>query len=100
MREKLIMRHDMYVCVNGQVNGSDLRNATHDQAVDVIRHATSPVHFLVQSLSTPPGVCISRYLYMYVCVCAGITICVIFGCNGNQICRVKYAFRCLLKEVI
>jgi len=39
-----------------QVNGCDLRNATHDQAVVVIRNATNPIRFLVQSLSTPPGV--------------------------------------------
>ena len=55
-----------------QVNGSDLRNATHDQAVDVIRNATNPVHFLVQSLATPPGVCLS------LCICAShcVTVCI------------------------
>jgi len=47
------------------VNGCDLRNATHDQAVDVIRNATSPVRFLVQSLATAPGVCISLCLTVW-----------------------------------
>lgn len=38
-----------------QVNGADLREATHDQAVEVIRNASDPVHFSVQSLhSFPP----------------------------------------------
>ena len=50
------------------MNGSDLRNATHDQAVDVIRNATSPVCFLVQSLAAPPGVRISDYIYIDVIV--------------------------------
>jgi len=48
-----------------QVNGSDLRSATHDQAVDVIRSATNPIRFLVQSLATPPGVCILRMPIVY-----------------------------------
>ncbi|XP_077869202.1 multiple PDZ domain protein-like [Saccoglossus kowalevskii] len=34
-----------------EVNGNDLRTATHDHAVEIIRHATSPVQFLVQSLA-------------------------------------------------
>ena len=34
----------------------DLRDATHDKAVEVIRKATSPVHFLVQSLLEPDWV--------------------------------------------
>jgi len=46
------------ITVAVQVNGTDLRNATHDQAVDVIRNATGSVHFLVQSLATLSGVCI------------------------------------------
>ena len=50
------MRQVITVAV--QVNGTDLRNATHDQAVDVIRNATGSVHFLVQSLATLSGVCI------------------------------------------
>ena len=33
-----------------QVDGVDLRTATHDKAVEVIRKSTSPVTFLVQSL--------------------------------------------------
>ncbi|XP_070564544.1 multiple PDZ domain protein-like [Ptychodera flava] len=38
-----------------EVNGHDLRTATHDQAVEVIRNATSPVTFLIQSLA--PSAC-------------------------------------------
>ncbi|KAK6188757.1 hypothetical protein SNE40_004870 [Patella caerulea] len=34
-----------------EVNGEDVRNSTHDEAVEVIRHAKSPVTFVVQSLS-------------------------------------------------
>ncbi|XP_064604764.1 multiple PDZ domain protein-like isoform X2 [Liolophura sinensis] len=33
-----------------EVDGVDLRNATHDQAVEVIRRATNPVKFVVQNL--------------------------------------------------
>jgi hypothetical protein len=33
-----------------QVNSHDVREATHDKAVEIIRHADSPVRFLVQSL--------------------------------------------------
>ena len=36
-----------------QVDGVDLREATHDKAVEVIRAATSPVNFVVQSLLDP-----------------------------------------------
>ncbi|XP_056019682.1 multiple PDZ domain protein-like isoform X12 [Ostrea edulis] len=36
-----------------EVDGKDLRNAAHDQAVDIIRHAKSPVRFVVQSLCDP-----------------------------------------------
>ncbi|XP_053394217.1 multiple PDZ domain protein-like isoform X10 [Mercenaria mercenaria] len=36
-----------------QVDGKDLRNATHDQAVDTIRHASNPVRFVIQSLTDP-----------------------------------------------
>ncbi|XP_078318992.1 multiple PDZ domain protein-like isoform X3 [Crassostrea virginica] len=36
-----------------EVDGKDLRNAAHDQAVDIIRHAKSPVKFVVQSLCDP-----------------------------------------------
>ncbi|XP_052777206.1 multiple PDZ domain protein-like isoform X3 [Mya arenaria] len=35
------------------VDGKDLRNATHDQAVETIRHASNPVKFVVQSLTDP-----------------------------------------------
>ncbi|XP_025110172.1 multiple PDZ domain protein-like [Pomacea canaliculata] len=40
-----------------EVNGVDVRNATHDEAVEVIRNAASPVKFMVQSLvdSSCPG---------------------------------------------
>ncbi|XP_012939309.1 multiple PDZ domain protein [Aplysia californica] len=34
-----------------EVNGSDVRNATHDEAVEVIRNSSSPITFVVQSLS-------------------------------------------------
>lgn len=41
-----------------EVDGVDLRNATHDEAVEVIKKAHSPVKFVVQSLipivSVPP----------------------------------------------
>ncbi|KAL8570734.1 hypothetical protein ACOMHN_039168 [Nucella lapillus] len=33
-----------------EVNGVDVRNATHDEAVEVIRNSSSPVCFMVQSL--------------------------------------------------
>ncbi|CAF1198688.1 unnamed protein product [Adineta steineri] len=36
-----------------EVNGNDLRDASHDRAVDIIRAAQSPVHFTVQSLLDP-----------------------------------------------
>ena len=42
-----------------QVDGKDLRNATHDQAVEIIRHASNPVRFVVQSLGDPA--CVSYY---------------------------------------
>ena len=44
-----------------QVDGKDLRNATHDQAVEIIRHASNPVRFVVQSLGDPA--CVSYYSY-------------------------------------
>ncbi|XP_071117082.1 multiple PDZ domain protein-like isoform X2 [Haliotis cracherodii] len=34
-----------------EVNGVDVRDATHDEAVEIIRNATTPVTFVVQSLS-------------------------------------------------
>ncbi|XP_057696746.1 inaD-like protein [Corythoichthys intestinalis] len=37
-----------------QVSGVDLRAATHEEAVDAIKSAESPVVFVVQSLSTNP----------------------------------------------
>lgn len=36
-----------------EVNGHNLRDATHDQAVDIIRAADSPIYFIVQSLLDP-----------------------------------------------
>lgn len=36
-----------------EVNGYDLREASHDRAVEIIRAAQSPVHFTVQSLLDP-----------------------------------------------
>ena len=41
------------------MDGKDLRNATHDQAVEIIRHASNPVRFVVQSLGDPA--CVSYY---------------------------------------
>jgi multiple PDZ domain protein len=41
-----------------EVNGYDLRDASHDRAVEIIRAAQSPVHFILQSLldpSNPPS---------------------------------------------
>ena len=35
-----------------QVDGHDLRQATHDEAVEVIRHAKNPVRFVVKSTET------------------------------------------------
>lgn len=35
-----------------QVDGVDLRDATHEEAVDVIRNANSPVKFVVRGLTT------------------------------------------------
>ena len=34
------------------VNGVDLRQATHEAAVEVIRHAVNPVVFVVQSIQS------------------------------------------------
>ena len=36
-----------------EVNGNDLRDASHDRAVEIIRAAQSPVNFIVQSLLDP-----------------------------------------------
>ncbi|CAF1185501.1 unnamed protein product, partial [Adineta ricciae] len=36
-----------------EVNGYNLRDATHDHAVDIIRSAKSPIYFIVQSLLDP-----------------------------------------------
>ena len=36
-----------------EVNGYNLRDATHDHAVEIIRSAQSPVYFIVQSLLDP-----------------------------------------------
>lgn len=36
-----------------EVNGYNLRDATHDHAVEIIRSAKSPIYFLVQSLFDP-----------------------------------------------
>lgn len=38
------------MCIVDQVDGVDLREATHDKAVEVIKNSRSPVTFLVQSL--------------------------------------------------
>ena len=34
-----------------QLNGQDLRNSPHDVAVGAIRHATSPMEFVVERLT-------------------------------------------------
>ena len=44
------------------MDGKDLRNATHDQAVEIIRHASNPVRFVVQSLGDPA--CVSCFPLM------------------------------------
>ncbi len=36
-----------------EVNGYNLRDATHDHAVEIIRSAQSPIYFIVQSLLDP-----------------------------------------------
>lgn len=61
-----------------KVDGKDLRNAAHDQAVDIIRHAKSPVKFVVQSLCDPA--CVSSYGFLHV---------VIFHYDKNGICTHK-----------
>uniref|UniRef100_W5LF57 PATJ crumbs cell polarity complex component n=1 Tax=Astyanax mexicanus TaxID=7994 RepID=W5LF57_ASTMX len=43
-----------------QVSGVDLQNANHEEAVQAIKTATSPVVFTVQSLSSTPRVRITR----------------------------------------
>lgn len=45
----------MFLCVF-QVDGVDLRDASHEQAVDAIRKAGNPVVFLVQSIISRPRV--------------------------------------------
>lgn len=49
-----------------EVGGVDLLDATHDEAVEVIKHARSPVKFRVQSLI--PYVSIHNRNYVFVCV--------------------------------
>ena len=44
-----------------KVDGIDLRNASHDQAVDAIRTAGTPVMFVVQSLCD--AACVSTSFY-------------------------------------
>lgn len=44
-----------------QVGGVDLQNASHEEAVEAIRAAPSPVVFIVQSLSTTPRVINQSY---------------------------------------
>lgn len=39
-----------------QVSGTDLQNATHEEAVEAIKNAGNPIVFVVQSLSTLPRV--------------------------------------------
>lgn len=43
-----------------EVSGIDLRQATHDKAVQAIRNATNPVTFVIQSLI--PWVSIYNYM--------------------------------------
>lgn len=46
-----------------EVGGTDLRNASHDKAVEVIKNAISPVKFVVQSLLPPVSffICLSLF---------------------------------------
>lgn len=53
----------MHMFFNVEVDGKDLRNAAHDQAVDIIRHAKSPVKFVVQSLCDPA--CVSALVLWF-----------------------------------
>lgn len=46
--------------VSLQVDGINLREATHEEAVEVIRKAKSPVCFLVQSLVDPSQVNLAK----------------------------------------
>ena len=50
-------------CCWWQVNGVDVRNATHDEAVEVIRNASSPVRFMVQSLVDSS--CVSSLFFLF-----------------------------------
>ena len=47
-----------------KVNNYDLTNATHDKAVEVIRNATSPIIFVIQSLLCANNV---RILFILIC---------------------------------
>lgn len=60
-----------------QVDGEDLRNATHDKAVETIRNASNPVKFVVQSLTDPACVSSSSCLMIYLQDCFSTEILVI-----------------------
>ena len=47
------------------MNGVDVRNATHDEAVEVIRNASSPVRFMVQSLVDSSCVSIVSFFFFF-----------------------------------
>uniref|UniRef100_A0AAZ3RRC0 InaD-like protein n=1 Tax=Oncorhynchus tshawytscha TaxID=74940 RepID=A0AAZ3RRC0_ONCTS len=49
-----------------QVSGVDLQNASHEEAVQVIKTAPSPVVFIVQSLSATPRCCRSRVAHFLI----------------------------------
>ena len=53
-------------CCVLQVDGKDLRNATHDQAVEIIRNASNPVRFVVQSLGDPACVSLLFFIWLYI----------------------------------
>lgn len=55
-RSGLLKRGDRIL----EVSGADLREATHDQAVEAIKNATSPLEFLVQSLLPTVSFAIAR----------------------------------------
>lgn len=59
-----------------QVAGVDLQNASHEEAVQAIKTALSPVEFIVQSLSSTP-----RVLLMTIATCLQFIISICFNDN-------------------
>ena len=49
-----------------QLNGEDLRDASHDVAVEAIRNATSPMEFIVERLEEQPS--LSQTTVQYIAI--------------------------------